>query len=217
MPANGVEGDTVVVSGVEFGDSSGAGGVLFGDRPSTVVAWSESLVAVIVPAGAASGTVNVCANGLTGTGIHFDLIPPLPAPILTSIIPGRTVAGDTVWIRGEKFSAQHYSRMVGFTAAGDGTPCVPANVITWTESLLVALVPNSAATGSVTLFLPNGRTTGNSLPFDRAEREVTWDEAGPLFARSCRASGCHGAPPFPNGWSAAGYDDVLRSSSVNGR
>ncbi len=216
-PPAALPGETIAISGLRFGDSSGA--VIFfnnHDGSDGIVSWSDSLVRVSVPAGAASGGMTIRADSLEGAEFHFDVIPPLPLPSLSSIIPERTIQGDTVWIRGGPFGTDRAFRVVGFTPSSGEAPFTGADLISWTDSLLVAVVPDNAATGTIAIYFPSGSRTGNSLPFGLAQREVTWSDAENIFARSCRSSGCHGSAPFANGWSAASYSGVLSGMSVNG-
>lgn len=65
-------GAVVVIHGSGFGDSQGAGGVRFaGIDAGSAVSWSDSTIAVAVPAGAVTGAVTVQAGQLISSASRF--------------------------------------------------------------------------------------------------------------------------------------------------
>ena len=67
-------GDTIAVSGTAFGKTQGSSIVQVGGAPATiVVAWSDTLVRVVVPGTAVNGIVVVSVNGVSSNSKAFAL------------------------------------------------------------------------------------------------------------------------------------------------
>ena len=64
-------GTPVTITGSGFGAAQGSGWVTFGGVSATVVSWSDTSVTALVPAGAPSGYVGVCQNGVMSNGKYF--------------------------------------------------------------------------------------------------------------------------------------------------
>jgi hypothetical protein len=82
LPARTAVGDTVRISGTGFGESQETSRVLFaaeggGRAEAEAVRWSETEIAVLVPAGAAAGDLVVSAAGGESNALAFDLAPAL--------------------------------------------------------------------------------------------------------------------------------------------
>ncbi len=72
LPDTGTAGDTVRISGSGFGAARSTGIVRFGGIVAgAYVAWSDTLIDVIVPGGATTGVVTVTADGGTSGGKAF--------------------------------------------------------------------------------------------------------------------------------------------------
>ena len=73
QPDSAAVGDTVMISGSNFGDAQGSASVLFspGIAATVVVSWNSSSIVVKVPAGAVTGNVTVSVNGTSSNGIGF--------------------------------------------------------------------------------------------------------------------------------------------------
>jgi hypothetical protein len=80
-PARTVIGDTVVVRGTQFGADQGSSAVLFVSSAGRIEGdmvfqgWGDTSVRVLVPAGALNGPVVVQREGVTGSGVPFQVAP----------------------------------------------------------------------------------------------------------------------------------------------
>jgi len=145
-PASAARGETITITGTNFGNASA---VSFGGTAAasyTVV--SPTSITAIVDAGA-SGDVTVTTTGGSGVLGGFTFI---PAPIISSITPAAAVAGQTVTITGSHFSnATNLS--FGGTAAASFTIVSPTTI---------TAVVGSGASGDVSVTTPGGTGTLSS-------------------------------------------------------
>ena len=72
-PAVGVVGTSVTIAGTTFGATQGSSTVTFNGTAATPTAWSDTSIAVPVPAGATTGNVVVTVGGVASNGILFTL------------------------------------------------------------------------------------------------------------------------------------------------
>lgn len=90
IPARTVVGDTVVAQGSGFGSTPGSMTFRSGVGDSTsaqILAWSDSTLKVLVPAGAIDGPVAVHAGGVDSNTLSFSVAPRLIS-YTTDLIPG---------------------------------------------------------------------------------------------------------------------------------
>jgi hypothetical protein len=73
-PSSGSEGSQVTIAGSNFGATRGTSLVGFnGTSVSTITAWSNNSISVLVPRGATTGTVVVTVRGVASNGILFTV------------------------------------------------------------------------------------------------------------------------------------------------
>ena len=152
-PSSAAVGATVTITGTNFGSTQGSGTVKFVNSAATVTSWSATSIVVIVPTGAATGSVVVNANGANTNGSTFTV---LPTPSLTSLSTNSGGVGAAVTVNGQNFGSTRGSGTVSF----NGTP---GTVTTWTASAISTTVPSGATTGNVVVFASGVNTNG--LPF----------------------------------------------------
>src|SRR6185295_15535491 len=75
-PAAGPIGQTVVVTGVNFGSTQGTSVVTFNGAAASVTAWTDGVISVVVPPGATSGPVVVTKQGVSSNAVAFGLTGP---------------------------------------------------------------------------------------------------------------------------------------------
>ena len=65
-------GDTVTITGINFGNTQGSSRILFspGITAAVVPPWGNTSIMVKVPSGAVTGTVSVSVNGTTSNGFR---------------------------------------------------------------------------------------------------------------------------------------------------
>jgi len=136
-PNIGVIGTAVTITGVNFGATQGASTVKFNGVTATPTSWADTSISVPVPATATTGNVVVTVGGVASNGLSFTVI---LAPSLSSLTPNAGLVGTSVVIAGSNFGATQGASTVTFNG--------------------VTATPTSWATGSITVPVPAGATTG---------------------------------------------------------
>lgn len=79
----GAVGETITITGTNFGSTQGNSTVTFSGTPATPTSWSDTSISVPVPNGATTGNVLVTVNGVPSDqgGIAFMVVPPMPAGV----------------------------------------------------------------------------------------------------------------------------------------
>ncbi|MFC4034192.1 IPT/TIG domain-containing protein [Streptomyces polygonati] len=141
-------GNTITISGTGL---STATSVAFGANSAVPTVVSDSLISVVVPAGAAAGPVGVSVTtaGGTNNGLSYTYI---DVPTITAIAPdsGPTSGGTAVTITGTNLAS---TEQVAF----DGAPA-PFSVINATTVSAVT-PPGAAGAVDVTVSNPAGTAT----------------------------------------------------------
>jgi hypothetical protein len=136
--------------------------------------------------------------------------PPPPQPTVTSLVPARTVVGDTLIVHGTDFGNLPDSAAVLFAGSAgriEATVLPPG----WSATLIKVLVPAGAVNGTVVV--RRGAVTGTGVPFEVAPRVVSFtNDLLPLFQlRGC--AGCHGGT---NNLFLDSRAAILRGTSAHG-
>lgn len=142
-PASGVPGTTVSIHGTGL---LGASSVTFGGVAATILSSSATLVKALVPAGAASGPIAVTTVGGTATSVASFTVNPSPVPVVSRFSPVSAVPGTTVTISG--------SGLLGASSVTFGG--VAAAIVYDTATVLKALVPAGAVSGTIAVTTPGG-------------------------------------------------------------
>ena len=156
-PAHAQTGASVVIAGSNLGAS---GVVKFGATTATTSAWSATSVTATVPACLAPGATSVTVTptgGSASNGLAFTVdAPPVPAPVLTSLLPSTGIAGSTVVVTGSNLGAS------GSVTVGG----VAATTSAWSATQVTATVPASLAPGATTVTVqPAGAAVSNALTY----------------------------------------------------
>jgi hypothetical protein len=155
-PASGpaAGGTTVTIAGTNL---SGVTAVNFGTIPATgVTVNSANSITAISPAGTGSVHVTVVSSSGTSTTSTADLFTYISAPAITSLSPTSGIVGSSVTITGTNFGASQGTSTVTFAGAA-------ASITSWSNTLIVAVVPAGATTGNVVVTV-NGATSA-VVPF----------------------------------------------------
>lgn len=145
-PIHGTWGNTVTISGENFGSSLADNVVKFGEIEATVVSASTNEIKVLVPNTLLkkSSIITVKAlttdNQLTSYGTSFTL----DAPIITSFTPTEGKAKSQVTINGENFNPIPSNHVVTF---GDRM----VEILSATSNQLVVKLPIDMADGNVSI------------------------------------------------------------------
>ena len=139
-PQQGGPLSTVTIQGQGFSPTPSANQVTFGGIAATVVSASSTTLVVIVPSGAATGHISVTVGGVsTNSTSNFTI---LPVPVISSITPRATFAGNevTLTVTGNFLQA---STFAFFPPLGAGVGVVAING-SGTSAILSVGVPSSA-------------------------------------------------------------------------
>jgi len=152
LPASGVAGTSVTITGTGFDDSSGATGVAFnGTAAPSFSVDADTQITAIVPVGATTGPVSVTdAEGAGASAIDL-VVTPSPPPTIALFAPSSGPAGTTVTITGTGYTGTSVVKFHGRNASFDVN----------SDTEIVATVPMRATTGPISVITPGG--TGTSV------------------------------------------------------
>ena len=154
-PTSGAVGNSVTLSGSNFGTTQGTSTVKFNGTVASPTSWSATSVVVPVPSGATTGNVVATVGGVDSNGLPFT-VTAASAPSITSLSPNSGPVGASVTIAGANFGATQGTSAVQF----NGTPGTPT---TWSASSIVVTVPNGATSGNVVVTVNSAAS--NAAPF----------------------------------------------------
>ncbi len=154
-PAAPVAG-RVVINGYGFGASQSA--VNFSGGQPAINSWSDTGITFTVPQGATSGPVTVTMNGYTSNSAQLTIIEPLS---IAGISPTQGPVGSSVAVTGAGFGPTQSNSVVTF----DG---VTASVSSWNDTQIIAVVPQGASTGNVTVQVAGITATGPTFTVSKA-------------------------------------------------
>src|SRR3954468_15663072 len=154
-PNTGAVGSVVTISGSNFGQTQGNGGVKFGTVAATITSWSPTGIVATVPTGAVTGSVVVtAAGGVASNGSTFTVT---SAPVITSVAPAAGGGfGSSFTITGTNFGATQGNGGVTLNS-------VPATVSSWSATSIVAQVPSGVTTGNVVVAAAGGVSSAGVL------------------------------------------------------
>ena len=165
VPASGLPGTQVTVTGSGFGSSQGTGQIWLGTAIAVVQTWSDTQVVATVGAGAASGNAQILQSGVMSNAIPFSV----GLPHTTVVSPPSGSPGTTVTITGSGFGSLQGSGTVWLGSQA-------ATATSWSDTQVVAVVASGALTG-IGRVQQNG-VWSNALPF------AVPDGGSNLYARS---------------------------------
>jgi YD repeat-containing protein len=135
-PNVGPAGSAVTINGANFGLLQGPNTVAFNGVTASTTSWKDNIITAVVPATATTGNVTVTVNGQVSNGIAFSVG---ASPSISSLSPSVAPIGTSITITGANFGSS------------PGT-------VTFNG---VAGSPTSWASGSITVPVPTGATSGN--------------------------------------------------------
>jgi hypothetical protein len=141
-PTTARAGDSITLTGTNFGATQGSGSVWLGNKlAGSIVSWSDTQIVAIVASGAKSGSAQVQQGGVWSNSIAFTVI----TPNVTSISPTSGPVGTQVTITGTGFGTTQGSGLVWL-----GTKY--ATVVSWSDTQVVATVASGSATGGTQVY-----------------------------------------------------------------
>jgi hypothetical protein len=139
-PTSGTVGTQVTINGSNFASSQSCCYVYFNGTGASVNSWGSTQVVATVPSGATTGPVSIVVTGAFGS--NDNVIFTMPNPLVASLSPASGPVGAQVQVNGSGFGSTQGSSTVSFNGAN-------AAVTSWSDSQILATVPNSTSTGPV--------------------------------------------------------------------
>jgi hypothetical protein len=152
----GAVGSTVILSGVNFGNS---GTVTFNGTTASVISWTASGISVVVPAGATSGMIVATSGGNTSNGVYFEVTQPSGQTSTTvTLSPASAISGYPVAVNVSVTGAATTipSGTVSCSVAAPGSSGAPTST-TNTDATL-------GGTGTAQLIIPTDLPNPSDLP-----------------------------------------------------
>jgi hypothetical protein len=145
-PTNSASGTRVKITGVNFTNASA---VTFNGTAASFVVTNNTTIGATVPAGFSTGPISVTtpAGTTNSSGLFYA------APVITSFSPTHGLPGTNVVINGSNLLGTSLVKFNGTNASFTA----PTN-----NTSLVAVVPNGAQTGPITIVTPAGTNTSAS-------------------------------------------------------
>ena len=151
-PTVGPIGNSVTITGSNFGATQGSSSVTFNGIAAAASNWSPTSISVFVPTGATSGPVVVNVGGAASNSLPFTTIPQI-----TSLSPNSGLVGNVVTIGGSSFGATQGTSTVKFNG-------ITATPTSWNSTTIVTPVPAGTVTGPVIVTV--GTETSNAVVFN---------------------------------------------------
>ena len=144
----------MLLVGADFGSTTGS--VTINGATATITSWSASQIVVMVPS-TTSGNIIVIANSTPSSGTPFTVA---PIAVISGISVNSGTAGTSVTVTGSSFgaSADAEAGKVVFNGA-------TAPITSWSDTSIVAQVPNFATPGQGSLQVSLGGVVSNSFTF----------------------------------------------------
>lgn len=213
-PASGTVGTTITLTGTSFGDSQGTSTVMFNGVPVAPTSWSNTSIALIVPAGAANGMIVATINGFSTNGVQF-----LVLPSITSLSPAVASPGAVVAVSGSAFGKIQGFGSVTFNG-------VTAPVQNWSDTSISVVVPAGATTGNVIVTTGSLLTSsGVSFPVisplviqaitDRPSNGGGWYQAPVTVTFQCSGGLPPVACPAPQTVATDGANQVIQGTAAD--
>src|SRR6266699_3611919 len=151
-PQYGASGDSVTISGSNFGVAQGMSAVSFNGTLASPTSWSSSTILAPVPAAASTGPVSVTVQGMASNGLAFTV-----TPTISGASPNSGAVGTLVTITGSGFGPTQGTTTITF----NGTTGVPRS---WTNTTIQVPVPWGASSGSIIVTV-SGFFASNNFAF----------------------------------------------------
>ncbi|MEP5339018.1 MAG: YCF48-related protein [Algibacter sp.] len=148
-------GDTVTISGVDFGGTIDDNTVLFGTEAATIVSASSTAIEVIVPESLSVGPITVTltvASINQETTVDFE-VTDIVAVTVASYNPPAESVGAEITVFGTNFSEVISENQVSFNG-------VDATVSIATSNALTVIVPDGATTGPISVTVDGETAAG---------------------------------------------------------
>ncbi|MBZ5521396.1 MAG: IPT/TIG domain-containing protein [Acidobacteriia bacterium] len=213
-PTHATVGTPITLTGTSFGVQQGTSTVTLNGLAAVPTSWSNTSITVPVPAGATNGTLVATINGFATNGVSFFIVPNIGA-----LLPGAAPVGTPVAITGSGFGqTQGFG---GVTFSG-----VSAQVQSWSDTSIVAVVPQGATAGNVVVTAAN-LLAGSGLNFnvilpitilaapDRASNTAGWYSAPVTISFQCSGGLAPVSCPSPQTVSSEGANQLISGTALD--
>lgn len=198
-------GTVVTITGTGFGATKTSSWVTFAGVRGTHLSWTDTEITAMVPTRSDPGYVGVVVDGVWSNGLYFV---PFTQPTISALSASSGQPGTRITITGTDFGGVQGSGEVTFAG-------VTATIESWTDTSIVATVPDGATSGYVGVwqntlcsngawFVPGDMPAIESLSADfavlgdqvvvRGQHFGTSMPVGPAFTVG-------GVPVTPDSWS----------------
>jgi hypothetical protein len=142
-PTTARAGDSITITGTNFGSTQGSGSVWLGSKlAGSIVSWSNTVVVATVASGSVTGTAQIQQGGVWNSYGAFTVI----TPNITSITPTTAYSGDSITINGTGFGTTQGSGIVWL-----GTKNA-SSIVSWSDTQIVAVIASGSKTGTAQVF-----------------------------------------------------------------
>ncbi len=138
-PVSGTEGDTVIVSGEQFG-AGPESRLLFGNAAGEIVSWADDRIASIVP-NVRGKTVQVIRGDRESNAVPFASLG--TQPHIVRVEPDTAEAGDTIQVNGFGFQAEETGPVVSLNDIDMG------NIFAFNDTTVQLVVGENAQSGQL--------------------------------------------------------------------
>lgn len=160
-PASGPVNTSVTITGTNFGTTVASNAVTFASgKTAAVTSASSTILIATVPSGAVTGSVFVTVGGINSNGATFTVTSSPSGPSITNAAPTSGSGGNPgtqVTITGNGFGLSQASGLVWIGSK-------PGNVVSWSDTQIVATVALGAGSGFVRVLQNN--MLSNGVPFN---------------------------------------------------
>jgi hypothetical protein len=156
--SQGNTGDTVTLSGTNFGSAQGSGSVSVSGVSATISSWANDSVEITIPAAALDGAIQLeRSDAETTNTLDFDVV-----PTITGFDFSRREEGQDLTINGSGFGSSRAAGGGSSTVTFDGGGGTPVSTyVSWATGQLVVTVPDGALSGTVTVAIDDGDAGAN--------------------------------------------------------
>ncbi len=178
-PGEAMVGETVTITGTDFGSDESAVVVSFSGTEASITSFSDTEIQVTVP-NVDSGNLVVTVEGVEIYTENFNITEP-QQPTVTSVEPGEAMVGETVTITGTDFGSDETA--VAVTLSG-----TEASIISFSDTEIQITVPD-VASGELKVFVDENEIySGSFVVIDEQSTSCTGDETYEEILAGCGES-----------------------------
>jgi len=153
MPAQGISGDVITITGTGFRTNQDTNTVSINGAPiNSITSWKTTQIKFAVPDNASSGKLALTIGGNVSNSVNFSVL-----PNITNINPKAAYIGDAITITGSGFGLTRGSSDVSFNGKN------ATEFTSWEVSKIICQVPSGATSGKLSVTV-SGKNS-NELDF----------------------------------------------------